>query len=261
MVAEHHRGARAHVEGVFDFHTHVDDAPGLGLVDLPPHLLERLDEAGVGGAVCMTYRDATGADGVLADLAGLLDGHRDRLVGFARLDPRAPDAATLLEEAVEALGMQGLKLHPSSTGCRPSDPPTVALLRAAASLDLPVLFHSGDDEVSHPAEIGAAAAESPATTVVLGHMGGYRHVGTAIDVAERTPNCLLETSAMPYPDRIREAAERIGAARILFGSDAPRCNPAVEREKVRLAGLTAEANRLVLGGNAARILPGGTDTP
>jgi predicted TIM-barrel fold metal-dependent hydrolase len=85
-------------------------------------------------------------------------------------------------------------------------------------------------------------------------MGGYVHVDEAIDVAERFPNVLLETSAMPYPRKIRSAVERLGAERVLYASDGPACSPLIELEKVRLAGLEETAEGLVLGGNAARIL-------
>ena len=85
-------------------------------------------------------------------------------------------------------------------------------------------------------------------------MGGYFHVDEAIAVAERHPNLVLETSAMPYPAKIREAVERLGAERVLYASDGPVCSPRIEVEKVRLAGLDPDAERLVLGENAARLL-------
>ena len=85
-------------------------------------------------------------------------------------------------------------------------------------------------------------------------MGGYFHVDEAIDAAERHPNLVLETSAMPYPAKIREAVERVGAERVLYASDGPACSPRIELEKVRLAGLDPAAERLVTGGNAERIL-------
>jgi uncharacterized protein len=65
---------------------------------------------------------------------------------------------------------------------------------------------------------------------------------------------VLETSAMPYPAKILEAVERLGAARVIYGSDGPVCSPRIEVEKVRLAGLDAESERLVLGENARRLL-------
>jgi predicted TIM-barrel fold metal-dependent hydrolase len=88
----------------------------------------------------------------------------------------------------------------------------------------------------------------------MGHMGGYFHVDEAIAAAERVGNLVLETSAMPYPNKIGEAVSRIGAERVLFGSDGPGCNPALEVDKIRLAGLTPAAEALVLGDNAARLL-------
>jgi predicted TIM-barrel fold metal-dependent hydrolase len=61
---------------------------------------------------------------------------------------------------------------------------------------------------------------------------------------------------MPYPEMIQRAVETIGAARVLFGSDGPGCIPALELEKVRLAGLSPEDEALVLGGNIQRLMDG-----
>ena len=63
--------------------------------------------------------------------------------------------------------------------------------------------------LSTPLSVARTAAACPDATIVLGHMGGYFHVDEAIDVAERYGNVVLETSAMPYPDKIRTAVERI----------------------------------------------------
>ncbi len=105
-----------------------------------------------------------------------------------------------------------------------------------------------------PLAIARAAVACPEATIILGHMGGYFHVDEAIEAAERLPNLVLETSAMPYPDKIRQAVERLGPERVIYASDGPACSPRIEVEKVRLAGLDAEAERLVLGENARRLL-------
>ena len=62
----------------------------------------------------------------------------------------------------------------------------------------------------------------PTLNIILGHMGGYFHVDEAIDAAERHANLVLETSAMPYPVKIREAVERVGAERVLYASTIQR---------------------------------------
>jgi predicted TIM-barrel fold metal-dependent hydrolase len=104
-----------------------------------------------------------------------------------------------------------------------------------------------------PLAIAAAAARTEAT-LILGHMGGYFHVDEALAVAERHPNVLLETSGMPYPAKIREAVDRVGAERVLFASDGPGCQPYLEVQKVRMAGLSTAEMRLVFHDNIARLL-------
>jgi hypothetical protein len=85
-------------------------------------------------------------------------------------------------------------------------------------------------------------------------MGGYFHVDEALEVADRYPNVVLETSAMPYPEKIAAAVSRIGAERVIFGSDGPVSSPALERQKVAIAELGAVEAELVMGGNAQALL-------
>jgi predicted TIM-barrel fold metal-dependent hydrolase len=152
-----------------------------------------------------------------------------------------------------------VKLHPTTTLAHPAGDATVKLMRRCGQLGVPVLFHCGDDPYTTPQAIEVGARQAPGATVVLGHMGGYFHVDDAIAAAERCPNLYLETSAMPYPHKIAEAVDRLGPDRVLFGSDGPGCNPALEVQKVRMLGLAPDAERLVLGGSAAKLLRLGPD--
>jgi predicted TIM-barrel fold metal-dependent hydrolase len=88
----------------------------------------------------------------------------------------------------------------------------------------------------------------------LAHMGGYHHTEDAIGLCEKYDNLLLDTSACPYPHRIAEAIRRIGADRVLFGSDGPGCNPALELRKIRRLDLSQSEEQLVLHDNIASIL-------
>jgi uncharacterized protein len=241
---------------IVDFHTHVDEAEAFGWIDPPEKLVPLLDEAGIDRAACMTYVDLPGSNpSALEYLAGAIARFPERLIGFVRLNPSyRRDASAALDRAVSEFGFRGVKLHPTTTLAHPADEPTVALLRRAAQLGVPVLFHCGDDPYTTPQAIAAGARQAPDTAVVLGHMGGYFHVDDAIAMAERHPNLYLETSAMPYPRKIAEAVGRLGAERVVFGSDGPGCNPALEVEKVRMLGLDQNAERLVLGENAAHLL-------
>lgn len=241
---------------IIDAHLHVDHLPALGWTLEAAQCVRRMDEAGIAKGVVMTIVDApeVNADALemIAEACAAFPG---RLEAFARIHPwYGDDALALLEHAITDLGFKGLKLHPVTTIAHPAGDDTLRLIRCAAEHAAPTLFHCGDEPLTTPLAIARAADACPEAAIILGHMGGYFHVDEAIEVAERYPNLLLETSAMPYPAKIRAAVERLGPERVLFASDGPACSPAIEVEKVRLAGLDPEAERLVLGENTARLL-------
>ncbi len=242
--------------GIIDSHTHVDEVPALGWIDPPEKIIGLLDEAGIAQAVVMTYTELPGFNPrALEYVAEAVAKYPHRLIGYARLHPwHEAEAARLLVRAVREYRMKGLKLHPVGTLAHPADAATLKLIRLAAELQVPVLFHCGDEPMTTPLAIAVAAARVPDATIILGHMGGFFHVDEAIEVAERHPNVLLETSAMPYPDKIHEAVTRLGADRVLYASDGPGCPPRLELEKVRMAGLSDSDLALVLRGNIVRLL-------
>lgn len=242
---------------IIDSHTHVDEIESWGWMDPPEVLLPLLDEAGIERAVVMTYRDATGPDDpAIAYVVDALERYPDRLIGYVRINPAAPGAMDALDKALREYGMKGLKLHTVSyVGC-PYVEVTLRLMRRAAKYNAPVLFHSGDEAMALPEELAEAARLCPEVTVIMGHMGGYFHCEAAIRLAQDLPNVMLDTSAMPYPKMIRRAVDAIGAERVMYASDGPGCLPALEVEKVRMAGLSPAQEALVFAGNIERILEG-----
>jgi uncharacterized protein len=241
---------------IIDAHMHVDDIPALGWTVDVAECIRRMDEAGIDRGVVMTIVDAPEVNPQALELiAAARAAHPGRLEAFARIHPWYGDeSVALLERAITELGFKGLKLHPVTTIAHPAGADTLRLIRVAAAHQAPTLFHCGDEPLTTPLAIAKAAEACPEATIILGHMGGYFHTDEAIEVAERHPNLVLETSAMPYPAKIRDAVERLGAERVLYASDGPACSPLLEVEKVRLAGLDPVSERLVLGENAARIL-------
>ncbi len=69
-----------------------------------------------------------------------------------------------------------------------------------------------------------------------------------------------DTAAVRQFDYIVEAVKRAGPRKLLFGSDGPWLHPGVKIAKIRLLGLSAENEALILGGNISRLLhAGGAD--
>jgi hypothetical protein len=199
----------------------------------------------------MTYSDSPDLLEYIRDAVSRFPG---RLIAYARLDPGDPASREHLARAVTSWGFRGLKLHPVGNHIHPAQTDSLDLIRSAASLGVPVLFHCGDEEFTLPFQVAAAAREVPLASIILGHMGGYFHVQDAILAGERFPNLYLETSAMPYPGMVREAVNRLGADRVLFASDGPGCPPGLELSKIRLAGLDREDEEKVLSGNIKRLI-------
>jgi predicted TIM-barrel fold metal-dependent hydrolase len=152
-----------------------------------------------------------------------------------------------------------LKLHPLIDGYHPNDPsvhPLMELLLERGGL--PVLIHSGHPIFTLPWSIEELAIAFPGVKVIIGHMGhgNIVYINASIDIAARNPNVYLETSGMPMHTKIKEAVERVGVERVLYGSDAPFHPPAVEILRVQVSGLGPEDLERVLCENSRALFLG-----
>jgi len=206
-------------------------------------LLKHLDAAGIDRAVCFAprwqggtfidpdYRKANAAiaEGVRA--------HPDRLVGFCRVNPKFGSRAVgELRHRLDDDGFRGLKLDPETEAFSPLDLDLLGpLLDLCDEHHVPVLVHTN----FHPAEpllFLAMAKAYPRVPVILGHMG-MRIVSDAVIAAEQAGNIYLETSSN-MPAYIKRTVKRLGAARMLFGTDAPYNMPQNEIDRLRSLDLS-----------------------
>ena len=240
---------------VIDAHAHADENDIWGWYDPPEKLIALMDEAGIDISVATSYSDEPGPSPGLKNLERYLEAYPDRLIGFARIDPKFGESSVKLLQRVirENPLMRGLKLHPISNLVKPYAERCVELMRAAGQLGVPVFIHCGDAVPALPLQIGKGAALCPDTTIIC-HLGGYFHAEEIIRVAERRPNLVLDTSSCPYPASIRRAIDVLGPDRVVFASDSPAGDPISELEKIRMLGLPQETERQLLWRNIARLL-------
>ena len=205
-------------------------------------------------------------------------------------DPKL--AADELRFAVERLGLRGAMVDPNALGRPIGEGAFDPFWRAAADLGAPVVLHPFLLEaverfgrhylhnlVGYPFETTLAAASLilggtldrfPALDVVLVHGGGLLpyHIGrfdrghagreeVRADGAERPSGYLRRfhyDTLVQFPRALAYLVDVVGADRVLLGSDHPFWMGDPEPlEIIRAAGLTAEAQRLILGDNAARL--------
>jgi len=88
--------------------------------------------------------------------------------------------------------------------------------------------------------------------MVMGHMGYTDFWYDAVPAALQADNIYLETSLIDIMN-ISKAIERVGAHRILFGSDYPESDLSLELEKMAMIEMSDEARAKILGENAREL--------
>jgi hypothetical protein len=233
-----------------------------------------LDAAGLEQAVVLPI-DATTALGAtiysnpqIAELCSL----SERLIGFASVDPRQPDAPANLNHAIAHLGLRGLKLSPPTQRFFADDPSVYPVYEMAQRLGIPILFHAGMSwepgarlQYGQPLRFENVAADFPDLPIVLAHLA-WPWVAEAVALALKYPNVHLDTSALYFDnprDFLRYAMtgvlplsvfERSLRRQILFGSNYPRVEIKNMARAVRALGFSEECLALVFRENARRLL-------
>jgi aminocarboxymuconate-semialdehyde decarboxylase len=214
-------------------------------------------------------------------------------VGLAAVPLQDPQlAADELRFAVERLGLRGAMIDPNALGRPLGDRAFDPFWRAAADLGAPVILHPFLLEaverfgrhylhnlVGYPFETTLAAASLilggtldrfPALDVVLVHGGGFLpyHIGrfdrghagrdeVRADGAGRPSGYVRRfhyDTLVQFPRALAYLVDVVGADRVLLGSDHPFwMGDPQPRAVVSEAGLGADARRLILGDNAARL--------
>jgi len=173
-----------------------------------------------------------------------------RFIGFAFVHAKrdAGRIFQMVKHAVTRWGFRGIKVHGFEAM------PTREVCETARAFRLPMLV----DIVSRPEVVDMFAPEYPDVNFIIAHLGSFTddwkaHQQVTYQLA-RYPNVYADTSGVRQFDYVVQAIKRGGPRKLLFGSDGPWLHPGLELHKIRLLGLPADQEALVLGGNALRLL-------
>jgi predicted TIM-barrel fold metal-dependent hydrolase len=249
IEAEH-----AALDGIrpFDVHAHTGvDVDGTART-CEEHVadLEAIDGRSVIFPLCVTSGYAAENQRVVEEC----ERHPDRLVPFARLDPRVASA----QDAAEALasGARGFKLHPRAEDFRLDHPGVEAIAGVAAEARVPVLIHAGVGVGSFGETIIRLAERHRDCPIVLAH-AGVSDLSWLAEVAADHPNLLFDTSWWNPADLLALFA-LIPPGQILFGSDEPYMDLgvvlAIALRCARFTGLSPEAIALIFGAQLENLL-------
>ena len=192
-----------------------------------------------------------------------------QLIAFIGLDPGMTEEELLTEvETRRAEGARGIKLHPAAQRFYPSDERLSSVYTRAIDLRWPIIFHSGAFALGAASSTQAALQHFPPLlksfpklTVVLGHIG-FGDFETSAAIAADFPNamfdcCYIVNGTEPSPaisdDEAAAAFRRVGIDRVMFGSDYPWFDPALDAARIERLPLSDGERRAILRENAERV--------
>jgi uncharacterized protein len=179
-------------------------------------------------------------------------------IGFCYLNPEHPPEFSLgeIERCVVRGGMLGIKFW---IAVKATDKRHDPLMQRIQELDIPVLYHAwykateqGKNE-STAAEVADLARRFPKVTIVMAHLTGVGERGV-LDILD-CPNMLVDTSGgQSEAGLVEYAVARLGAERVIYGSDWPIRDFGVQTGRVHAAQLSPAQRELILRRNAERVL-------
>jgi predicted TIM-barrel fold metal-dependent hydrolase len=175
-----------------------------------------------------------------------------KLWGLICINPHDPDGPAKLEEGFRQ-GFRGLKLSPLSHEFSFASKAVADLAACCGERGLPLYTHVVYSPGASTARLVALARQFPGTRFILGHMGFGPADQEGLEAAADLDNFYLETSTANFL-HLQAAVARVGASKLIFGSEFPLSHPAVELQKILLLKLAGAEQDRILGGNIRELL-------
>jgi predicted TIM-barrel fold metal-dependent hydrolase len=193
-----------------------------------------------------------------AEVAPVLEKYPNRFLGYITVNPNPPGQAVAELERWKHFHQPPLiKLHPGTHKYPVTGPNYKPIWEYAHEHDAIVLVHTWDSDANcGPLLFPKIAKEHPRARILLGHSGvTWRGYMQAIEAAEAAENLWLDLSGSQNHRLILEhCVERVGAERILFGSDLPFLEAAMTIGRVLTSRISDDAKEKILRTNFLRMV-------
>ena len=225
----------------------------------PDNMVGVMDRLGFDKA-CITSPNISGANTKIQNdlMTAAVRAHPDRFIGYTKVDPHFPERIPQeLETRLEQDGIRHIKVHPHGHNY----PVTGENYRPAwewgSAHGSVVLAHTtlGHSTCS-PSMFAELAQNYPDVTFLIGHSGndrdGYKE---SVEAALKHENLYLETCGWCATSlgALEYMVEKIGADRILFGTDFVWIGAPFQLGAIAYANISDEDKRKIFGLNAMRL--------
>jgi uncharacterized protein len=203
-------------------------------------------------------------------VADACERHPATFIGFGSVDPHKGEAAVAEVGRIHALGLRGVKLHPTMQNFMPDDERFRPIYAECERLGLVALFHTGTSGIgagqpggqglrldpSRPIHLDDVAAAHPRLQIIAAHFGWPWHL-ELIAMALHKSNLHIDISGWAprhLPTEVlRELRGRL-RDRFLFGSDYPFIRPERCLEELERMELGEDVMERLLVENGRRLL-------
>lgn len=229
-------------------------------------LLDKMDALGIEKAVVSSLENVFYKDQLAGNrqLHAEVGHHADRLLPAYTINPKFPGWEEDLALCVEEFGMRVMRLHPNYHQLGLDSAEGTAVLEAARGHGFVVILTTGLEDTRHhhplvkvpdvPADQVAAAVSAFPDVRFLVAAANFSGINAVWTQAAQAPNLHFENSRVQGPvGDIEKLCATMGADRVLLGTNLPLHVPEAATLAVEHAKITADEQRMILQGNAARL--------
>lgn len=260
---------------IIDSHVHIslydNNADSLqGVFDL---FLQEMEKNGISAAIIIPD-NIEGSDSIV-DLEKAIEiiGNRKNLflLGSPQIIQRGSSEIEKYQKLLEDGSVKGIKFFPGHDPYYPTDERCLPYYVLCEKLDLPVLFHtgenSGDSECAKwndPKYIVEIAKKYPKLKVIITHYY-WPKMDYCYEITKDTPNIYFETAAMADAEvveksggieKVREILRKTISDRpgnVIFGTDWPMCKIEEHIELIKSLGLGKDIENAVFYRNSEKV--------
>jgi len=243
---------------IIDSHSHLKHGDEQKTEYSAETIVKIMDTVGIDKSVVFAMSTTTGRSIEMAKES--VDKFPDRLIPYAYALPNY-EAIVIgqLDKAISELGFKGIKIHAGE--CTLAEYVTDPVIKLAGKRGVPCLI----DCLGRYEPIEQMAKKFRQTKIIVAHFGRYlcreeSVIDRFIKLAEEHDNVLLDASGIVLVHKVKEAVDRIGSNRIIFGIDGPHKLPdtvtfaRTELDKIRMLNLNPQDESAILGGNIIALL-------
>ena len=182
-------------------------------------------------------------------VAKIVLGNPDKFYGYVFVNARNDRGRVfeMVQTGVEQYNFCGIKVHRHDARI------SREICEVARHFSLPVLY----DVMGEVFSVELIAKEYPDVNFIIPHLSSFaddwRAQQSFVDKLVKHKNIYTDSSGVRRFDVLKEAYERAGAHKILFGSDGPWLHPGVELSKIYALHPSEKDLALMLSGNFLRL--------